>query len=87
MVSAWVLTIPMAGVFGAVAWEIANLLGANAGTVLTAVLTALAAAPLFTLAQRNRIGAADLDRTHVSLEREAEIAAGAAPAPAAPAAA
>ena len=41
-----------------------------------------AIALLFTLAQRNKVGAADLDRTHVSPEREAQIAAK-QPAPAA----
>jgi PiT family inorganic phosphate transporter len=83
MLSAWVLTIPMAGVFGAVAWEIANLIGANVGTVVTAVLTALAAAALFNLAQRNKVSASDLDRTHVPPEREAEGGLRKEPAPAA----
>jgi PiT family inorganic phosphate transporter len=82
MASAWVLTIPMAGVFGAVAWEVADLFGSNAGVVVMAILTAAAAAALFMLAQRNKVGADDLDRTHVSPEREAQIA-GKQPAPAA----
>jgi PiT family inorganic phosphate transporter len=83
MASAWILTIPMAGVFGAIAWEVADLLGSNAGVVVMAILTAAAAAGLFLLAQRNKIGAADLDRTHVSPEREAQLAARQEPTPAA----
>jgi PiT family inorganic phosphate transporter len=83
MLGAWVLTIPMAGVFGAIAWEIANLIGANVGTVVTAVLTALAAAALFSLAQRNKVSASDLDRTHIPPEREAEGGLRKEPAPAA----
>jgi PiT family inorganic phosphate transporter len=83
MLGAWVLTIPMAGVFGAIAWEIANLIGANVGTVVTAVLTALAAAALFSMAQRNKVSASDLDRTHIPPEREAEGGLRKEPAPAA----
>ena len=83
MAGAWVLTIPMAGIFGAVAWEVADLFGANAGVVVMAILTAAAAALLYRLAQRNKIGAADLDRTHVSPEREAQLAATRQPAHAA----
>ncbi|HEX3978280.1 MAG TPA: inorganic phosphate transporter [Solirubrobacteraceae bacterium] len=83
MASAWLLTIPMAGIFGAIAWEVADLLGSDAGVVVMAILTAAAAAVLYMLAQRNKIGAADLDRTHVSPEREAQIAAARQPAPAA----
>jgi PiT family inorganic phosphate transporter len=82
MASAWLLTIPMAGIFGAVAWEVADLLGSNAGVVVMAILTAAAAAGLFMLAQRTKVGAADLDRTHVSPEHEAQMA-GKRPAPAA----
>ncbi|MFZ1992638.1 MAG: inorganic phosphate transporter [Solirubrobacteraceae bacterium] len=74
MAGAWVLTIPMAGLFGAIAWEVADLFGSNAGVVVMAILTAAAAAGLFLLAQRNKIAAADLDRTHVSPEREAQLA-------------
>jgi inorganic phosphate transporter, PiT family len=83
MLSAWVLTIPMAALFGAIAWEIANLIGANVGTVVTAVLTALAAAALFSLAQRNKVSASDLDRTHVPPDRESDGGLRKEPAPAA----
>jgi PiT family inorganic phosphate transporter len=83
MATAWLFTIPAAGVLGAVTWEIARIFGANsaAGTIVMAVLAAAAAALLFKLAQRNRIDADDLDRTHVSQpEREAETGAPAAAA-------
>jgi PiT family inorganic phosphate transporter len=73
MASAWLLTIPMAGVFGAIAWEVADLFGTNVGVIIMAILTAAAAAVLFTLAQRNKVSAADLDRTHVSPEHEAQM--------------
>jgi inorganic phosphate transporter, PiT family len=73
MASAWVLTIPMAGIFGAVAWEFADLFGSNVGVIVMAILTAAAATALFRLAQRNKVGAADLDRTHVSPEHEAHL--------------
>jgi len=80
MVTAWVFTIPAAGVVAAATWEIARVFGANstAGTIVMAVLAAAAAAGLFTLAQRSKVGATDLDRTHVSPEREAQL--GTAPA-------
>jgi PiT family inorganic phosphate transporter len=82
MATAWLFTIPAAGVMGAVTWEIARIFGANSsgGTIVMAILAAGAAAALFTLAQRNKIGADDLDRTHVSPEREAETGAPAAAA-------
>ena len=77
MAGAWLLTIPAAGVMGAIAWEIARLFGANSsgGVVVMAILTALAAGGLFMLAQRNKVGANDLDRTHISPEREASLGA------------
>ena len=77
MLTAWVLTIPLAGAMGAATWEVAHLFGANSssGTIVMAVIAIIAAAGLFTLAQRNRIGAEDLDRTNVPPEREAEIGA------------
>jgi PiT family inorganic phosphate transporter len=72
MAVGWVLTIPMAGAFGAATWEVAHLFGANstAGTVVMAVIAAVAAAGLFTLAQRNKVSANDLDRTGVSPDEE-----------------
>jgi PiT family inorganic phosphate transporter len=82
MATAWLFTIPAAGALGAVTWEVARIFGDNssAGTIVMAMLAAAAAAALFTLAQRNKIGANDLDRTHVSPEREAELGAPAAAA-------
>ncbi len=82
MATAWLFTIPTAGALGAVTWELARIFGANSnvGTVVMAILAAAAAAALFALAQRNKIGANDLDRTHVSPERDAEIGAPAAAA-------
>jgi PiT family inorganic phosphate transporter len=77
MAIAWIFTIPAAAAMGAATWEVANLFGADssAGIVVMAVVAAAAAAGLFALAQRNRIGAADLDRTHISPEQEARVAA------------
>jgi PiT family inorganic phosphate transporter len=77
MATAWLFTIPAAGVMGAATWELARIFGANStgGTIVMAILAAAAAAVLFQLAQRNKVGAEDLDRTHVSPEREAQIGA------------
>jgi PiT family inorganic phosphate transporter len=68
MATAWLFTIPAAGVMAAVVWEVARIFGDNssAGTIVMAILAALAAAALFALAQRNKVSADDLDRTHVS---------------------
>jgi PiT family inorganic phosphate transporter len=76
MATAWLFTIPAAGVMAAIAWEIAQIFGDNSsgGTVVMAILAALAAAALFALAQRNKISADDLDRTHVTPEEEAQLA-------------
>jgi len=76
MATAWLLTIPAAGVLGAVAWEVTRIFGAGSstGTVIMAILAAVSAAVLFKLAQRNEIGAEDLDRTQISPEQEARIA-------------
>jgi PiT family inorganic phosphate transporter len=75
MLTAWVLTIPMAGALGAATWEVAHLFGANstAGTVVMAVIAIIAASGLYTLAQRNKIGADDLDRTNISPAEEANL--------------
>ena len=77
MATAWLFTIPAAGAFGAATWEIARVFGANSsgGTVVMAVLAAAAAAVLFRLAQRNKIGAEDLDRTHITPEQEGRMPA------------
>jgi PiT family inorganic phosphate transporter len=84
MATAWLLTIPAAGLIGAGAWEITNLFGVHGGaaSVVVAVIAAALAAGVFTLAQRNKITADDLDRTHVRPQDEA-TQLGARPVPAA----
>jgi inorganic phosphate transporter, PiT family len=73
MVGAWALTIPSAGLIGAGAWEITNLFGVHGAlaSVVVALLAAALAAGVWTLAQRNKITADDLDRTHVKPADEA----------------
>jgi PiT family inorganic phosphate transporter len=83
MVTAWVITLPAAGLVGAAAWNISNVFGTNstAGAIVIAVLAAAIAFGLWTLSKRNRITAEDLDRTSITPEIEAERAeAAAAPA-------
>ncbi len=84
MASAWVITLPMAAIFGATAWNISDTFGrnSNAGAIVTAVLTAACAFGLYILSKRNRVTAADLDRTNVTPELEAQRATGAVPGPA-----
>ena len=74
MLSAWVLTMPGAGVLGGVTWLIADLFGAhsNAGAIVICALAAAGAFGLWTLSKRNPVTAADLDRTNVSVVEEAE---------------
>jgi PiT family inorganic phosphate transporter len=75
MVTAWVFTIPLAGVLGATEWQIADIFNnPNVGTVVISAITAVIAAGLFALSKRSRVTAEDLDRTSVSPEAEAEIA-------------
>ncbi len=76
MATAWVFTIPAAALLAGVAWEISDLFGAssNAGSLVIAILAALGAWGLWTLAQRNKVTADDLDRTNVTVEVEAERA-------------
>ena len=83
MATAWVLTIPAAAVMGGVAWEISRIFGRSsaAGSVVIGFLAAVIATMIFQLAQRNKIGAHDLDRSHVTPETEAELALGGKPAP------
>jgi PiT family inorganic phosphate transporter len=83
MVTAWVLTIPAAGLLGGAAYEISSLFGAHdtAGSLVIAALAALGAFVLFRLAQRNNVRPDDLDRTNLRTEAEAE---GVGEAPAAP---
>jgi inorganic phosphate transporter, PiT family len=81
MASAWLFTIPMAGLLGGVAYEISTWFGSgqSVGSLVIAALAAAGAYGLWTLAQRNNVTAADLDRTKLPPEREAE--APAAPEP------
>jgi inorganic phosphate transporter, PiT family len=75
MLSAWVLTMPGAGILGGVAWAIADLFGShsNLGAIVICALAAAAAFGLWTLSKRNPVSAADLDRTNVSVVDEAEL--------------
>jgi inorganic phosphate transporter, PiT family len=83
MATAWVFTIPAAGLMGGLAWEVSRIFGKGsaAGSIVIAVLAVVGATVIFQLAQRNKIGAKDLDRSHVTPENEAELAAGGKPAP------
>jgi hypothetical protein len=77
--------MPAAAALAGVAWEVADLFGpsSNAGSLLIAVLAALAAFGLYKLSRRNNISPEELDRTAITPEIEterAEIAAAAAPA-------
>ena len=72
MVSAWVITMPGAGLLGGAAWAISDIFSPNVGAAVIVALAAVAAFTLWTLAQRNKITAADLDRTNVSVVDEAE---------------
>jgi inorganic phosphate transporter, PiT family len=74
MAAAWVFTIPAAALLGGLAWEISDIFGASSdtGSVVIAILAAIGAFGLFTLAQRNKVTAKDLDRTSVTPEMEAE---------------
>ena len=66
MASAWLLTIPGAGLLGATAYEISSRFGAHdtAGAMVIAALAGIAAFVLFRLAQRNNVRPEDLDRTN-----------------------
>src|SRR6185312_3358852 len=77
---AWAITLPSAGLIGAAAWDISNLFGKNSevGAIVIAALAAAVAFGLWTLSKRNRVTAADLDRTNVTPEQEAEHALAAA---------
>jgi inorganic phosphate transporter, PiT family len=86
MVSAWILTIPAAGVMGAAAYYISDIFGKNsdAGAIVTIAITIVIAAVLWVISRRTAVTAKDLDRTGITPEQEAErAAAGEAAAPAA----
>ncbi len=74
MATAWVITLPSAGLIGAAAWDIANIFGKNseAGAIVIAALAAAVAFGLWTLSKRNRVRAEDLDRTRITPELEAK---------------
>jgi PiT family inorganic phosphate transporter len=84
MATAWVFTIPAAGIMGAFAYGVSEVFGKGsvAGSLIIGIIAAAAASVLFRLAQRNNITAADLDRSHVTPEEEARRGAAALAAPA-----
>jgi PiT family inorganic phosphate transporter len=84
MATAWVFTIPAAGMMGAFAYGVSEVFGKGsvAGSLVIGIIAAAAASVLFRLAQRNNITAADLDRSHVTPEEEARRGAAALAAPA-----
>jgi PiT family inorganic phosphate transporter len=75
MAGAWVLTIPSAAILAGVAWEITDIFGghSNLGAVVIAILAVAGAFGLWSLAQRSKVTAADLDRTHVAPEEESRV--------------
>jgi PiT family inorganic phosphate transporter len=75
MASAWLFTIPMAALLAGVAYEVSTWFGSggSVGSLVIAGLAAAGAFGLWTLAQRNNITPADLDRTNVPPEEEAEL--------------
>ncbi len=76
MVTAWVFTIPLAGLLGATEWQISDIFSNhNVGSVVIVAITALGAAGLFTLSRRSQVTAHDLDRTGVASEAEGQIPA------------
>jgi inorganic phosphate transporter, PiT family len=79
MVLAWIITIPAAGIVGAAAWEISDIFGKNSdvGSIVIVALTIVIAAVLWNISRRTAVTAADLDRTNVTPELEAQRAAGA----------
>ena len=85
MVSAWVFTIPAADIVGAGAWEVTSIFSNNdLGAIVIVALTIVIAAALWQISRRTAVTAADLDRTGVTPEQEAQRAtAGEVAAPAA----
>jgi PiT family inorganic phosphate transporter len=75
MVTAWVFTIPLAGVLGATAWQVSDIFSnRNVGAIVICALTAAIAAALFVLSQRSKVTPQELDRTGVTPQAEAELA-------------
>jgi PiT family inorganic phosphate transporter len=83
-VSAWILTIPAAGIVAAGAWEIADIFGSNSdvGCIVIVAITIVIAAGLWIVSRRTAVTAKDLDRTNITPEQEAEGAFEREPAPA-----
>jgi PiT family inorganic phosphate transporter len=77
MVSAWILTIPAAGVIGAAAWEISDIFGksSDVGSIVIVAITIVIAYALWVISRRTAVTAADLDRTNLTPEQEAQQAA------------
>lgn len=65
----------MAALLGGVAYEVSTWFGSgrSVGSLVIATLAAAGAYGLWTLVQRNNVTAADLDRTHVAPEEEADL--------------
>jgi PiT family inorganic phosphate transporter len=57
MVSAWLITLPSAGLVGAAAWLLSNLIGGAPGSVTIVVIAMVAAAVIWWLSRRDRVGA------------------------------
>jgi inorganic phosphate transporter, PiT family len=76
MVTAWVLTIPCAGIVAAAAWEISDIFGksSDVGSIVIVAITIVIAVVLWNISRRTAVTAADLDRTKVTPEQEAERA-------------
>jgi PiT family inorganic phosphate transporter len=65
MATAWIFTIPAAGLMGGLAYEVSSLFGSgsSAGAVIIAIAAAIGAFAIFQLAQRrNNVSPADLER-------------------------
>ncbi len=75
MIAAWVATVPGAAALGAATWAIAGVFSPDIGAAVVVALAAFAAFGIWSLAKRNKITPADLDRTKVAVIPEAEMAA------------
>jgi inorganic phosphate transporter, PiT family len=76
MVTAWILTIPCAGIVAAAAWKISDIFGksSDVGSIVIVAITIVIAVVLWNISRRTAVTAADLDRTKVTPEQEAERA-------------
>jgi inorganic phosphate transporter, PiT family len=61
MVVAWLVTLPAAGVVGAIAFAGQNAIGGNAGVIVLAIVLAGACAGIFLLSRRNPIDASNVN--------------------------